>query len=215
MRIIVTLLLLANLAFFALTRLDAYSAGEGQRLGQQVQPDKIRLLTPQEVVALGPAKAAALADVCIEWGPLGDAERNRALDELAAVGGAQAIAQRRVDGDGFVVTLAGFPSAAAAERRVAELRARNVGDLSVLDLGRGEYAVALGTYRTEASATGRADALAQQGIAGARVVPRNGGPARTVLVARDPPPTLVAKMRELAPSYPGTEIRVGACERPQ
>jgi len=38
MRIVVILLLLANLALFALTRLDAYSGGESQRLGEQVQP---------------------------------------------------------------------------------------------------------------------------------------------------------------------------------
>ncbi len=53
MRIVVILLLLANLALFALTRLDAYSGGESQRLGEQVQPEKIKLLTAQEVAALG------------------------------------------------------------------------------------------------------------------------------------------------------------------
>ena len=42
--------------------LDGASAGEGVRLKEQVQPDKIKLLTPQEVAALGPSKAAALAN---------------------------------------------------------------------------------------------------------------------------------------------------------
>jgi hypothetical protein len=214
MRIVVILLLLANLALFALTRLDAYSGSESQRLGEQVQPEKIRLLTAQEVAALGPAKAASLADVCIEWGPLADAERNRALAELAPLGIAQLVSQRRVDADGFAVTLPGFASRAAAERRIAELRTRNVNDLAVVDLGRGQFAVSLGTYRTEAAANGRADALAQQGVPGARVAPRAGGAAQTVLVIRDPPQAAVAKLRELAPGYPGTEIRVGTCERP-
>ena len=214
MRIVVILLLLANLALFALTRLDAYSAGEGQRLSEQVQPDKIRLLTPQEVAALGPAKAAALADVCIEWGPLAEADRARALAELAPLGIAQLVSQRRVEPEGFIVTLAGFASRAAAERRIAELRARNVSDLSVVDLGRGQFAVSLGIFRTEAAANGRADALAQQGVSGARVGPRTGGAERTVLVIRDPPQPAVAKLREIAPGYPGTEIRVGTCERP-
>jgi len=214
MRIVVILLLLANVALFALTRLDAYSGGEGQRLSEQVQPDKIKLLTAQEVAALGPAKAAALADVCIEWGPLGEAERNRALAELAPLGIAQLVSQRRVDADGYIVTLPGFASRAAAERRIAELRARNVNDLSVVDLGRGQFAISLGIFRTEAAANGRADALAQQGVAGTRVAPRAAGAAQTILVIRDPPQAVVAKLRDLAPAYPGTEIRVGACERP-
>jgi hypothetical protein len=214
MRIVVVLLLLANLAFFALTRLDAYSVGEGQRLAEQVQPDKIKLLTPQEVAALGPAKAAALADVCVEWGPFAEGDRARALAELAPLGIAQLVSQRRVEADGYIVTLAGFPSRAAAERRIAELRARNINDLSVVDLGRGQFAVSLGIYRTEAAANGRADALAQQGVSGTRVGPRTGAPERTILVIRDPPQAAVAKLRELAPGYPGTEIRVGTCERP-
>jgi len=55
MRTLVFLLLLANLTLFAYTRLDSAGGGEGVRLTQQVQPDKIKLLTPQEVAALGPA----------------------------------------------------------------------------------------------------------------------------------------------------------------
>jgi hypothetical protein len=52
MRIIVILLLVANLLFFTYTRLDAASEGEAIRLVQQVQPEKIKLLTPQQVAAL-------------------------------------------------------------------------------------------------------------------------------------------------------------------
>lgn len=214
MRIVVVLLLLANLAFFALTRLDAYSGGESQRLAEQVRPDKIKLLTPQEVAALGPSKAATLADVCIEWGPFAEVDRARALAELAPLGIAQLVSQRRVEAEGYVVTLGGFASRVAADRRIAELRARNINDLSVLDLGRGQFAISLGIYRTEAAANGRADALAQQGVPGTRVGPRTGVPERTILVIRDPPQAAVAKLREIAPGFPGTEIRVGTCERP-
>ena len=82
MRTLVFLLLLANLSLFGYIKLDSLGTGEGVRLSQQVQPDKIKLLTPQEVAALGPAKAASLADVCVEWGPLSDTDRNRALASL-------------------------------------------------------------------------------------------------------------------------------------
>ena len=63
MRTLVLLLLLANLTLFAYIKLDSLSTGEGVRLSQQVQPEKITLLTPQQVAALGPAKMSALADV--------------------------------------------------------------------------------------------------------------------------------------------------------
>ena len=86
MRVLVAFLLLANLALGGFLWLERTSGGEGVRLKEQVQPDKIRLLSPQEVAALGPSKAAALADVCLEWGPFGDQERARALAELEPLG---------------------------------------------------------------------------------------------------------------------------------
>lgn len=213
MRIVVILLLLANLALFALTRLDSVGGGEPQRLADQVQPDKVKPMTPQEVAALGPAKAAALNDVCVEWGPLSEPERTRAMTELAPLGVGGLISQRRVDTRGFAVMLGDFAAREAAERRVAELRARGIGDVSAVELSRGQYAVALGVYRTEAAANGRADALAQQGVTGTRIGPRGTSLIQTMLVLRDPPQPAVARLRELAPAYAGTEIRVGACER--
>lgn len=213
MRIVVILLLLANLALFALMRLDSGPAGEGQRLAEQVQPDKLRILSPQQVAALGPAKVASMSDVCVEWGPLSEAERTRALTELAPLSLGNLVTTKRVDASGFFVSLPGFASQAAADKRVAELRARGFNDVATVDLGKGQYVVSLGVFRTEATANGRADAVAQQGFAGARVVPRSGGVQQAILVFRDPPQPAVAKLRELAPAFAGTEIRVGGCER--
>ena len=213
MRIVVILLLLANLALFALTRLDSAAGGEAQRLAEQVQPDKLKLLTPQQVAALGPTKVASLSDICVEWGPLSEAERARAMSELAPLSLGPLVTARRVETGGYSVILSGFPTQIAAERRVAELRARGITDVSFVDLGRGQYGVALGIFRTESAANGRADALAQQGITGTRITARPAGVQQAVLVFRDPPQPAVARLRELAPAFPGTEIRVGGCER--
>ena len=212
MRIVLILLLLANVALFGYTRLDSYGAGEPQRIAEQVQPDKIRLLTPQEVAALGPAKAASLADVCVEWGPLSDSERARAVAELAPLGIAALISSRRIEIEGYPVLMSGFATRAAAERRAAELKGRGLGDLPILETPAG-FAISFGAYRTEQAANGRADALAQQGVGTLRVGTRRGGLVQTMLVLRDPPQPAVGKLREIAPSYAGTDIRVGACER--
>lgn len=213
MRIVLILLLLANLALFGYTRLDAYGGGEPQRITEQVQPDKIRLLSPQEVAALGPAKAASLADVCVEWGPLSDSERARAVAELAPLGVAALVSSRRVEIEGYPVLLTGFATRAAAERRAADFKTRGLGELPIVETSGGTFAISFGAYRTEQAANGRADALAQQGVGPLRVGPRRGGIAQSMLVLRDPPQPAVARLREIAPSYAGTDIRVGACER--
>ena len=97
MRIVVLLLVIANLTFFAYTRLDNASRGESARLKQQIQPDKIKLLTPPQVAALGPAKMAALADVCIEWGPFSEIERAKAIADLEPLQLGRLLSQRRID----------------------------------------------------------------------------------------------------------------------
>ena len=98
MRIVVVILLaIANLTFFFYTLLDSAGRGESARLKQQIQPDKIKLLTPPQVAALGPAKMAALADVCIEWGPFSDVERVKAIADLEPLQLGRLLSQRRID----------------------------------------------------------------------------------------------------------------------
>jgi len=212
MRIVVLLLLLANLALLAYTRLDAAAVGEGARLSNQVEPDKIRLLTPQQVASLGPAKMAALVDVCAEWGPLSDAERVKAMADLDALQLGKLLTQRKVDVDSaFWVNVGPFASRGAAERRVAELRNQGVTDMSAVDTGRGQYAVSLGIFRTEVAARARADALGRQGVTAAKVEPRQQTFSQTMLVVRDPQQPAVARLKDLQSQYPGSDLRFGAC----
>src|SRR6185436_11543799 len=160
MRTVFVLLLLANLTLFGYTWLDGGAGGEAVRLNEQVQPDKIKLLTPQEVAALGPAKVAALADVCIEWGPFGE-----------------------------------------AERRVSELRAQGVRDLSIVDAGSGRFTVAIGLFRNEDAARVHAAELTRQGVIGTATATARPQPVSlTLIVVRDPPANVVARLRELQPS---------------
>ena len=212
MRIVVLLLVIANLTFFAYTRLDDAGRNEGARLKQQIQPDKIKLLTPPQVAALGPAKMAALADVCLEWGPFSDGERAKAIAELESLQLGRLLSQRRVDIDGvYWVSLGPFASKSLADRRSANLRGQGITDVSTIDAGRGQFSVSLGMYPTELAARARAAAMARQGIAAAHVEPRAQPMAQTLLVVRDPQQNVVTRFRELQPQYSGSDLKVGAC----
>ena len=210
MRIVVVFLLLANLTLLGYTLLPS-SGGEGFRLQQQVQPEKIKLLTPREVASLGPAKMAALADVCLEFGPLSDADRAKVIADLEPLALGRLLTQRRVEFDAFMVAIAPFPTRTAADNRVGELRRQGVKDLAVVDAGRGQFAVSLGAFRTEQSALAHADELTRQGIKLVRVQPRQQTLAQTLLVVRDPQQTVVARLKDLQPLYAGTDIKVGNC----
>jgi hypothetical protein len=212
MRTAVLLLILANVILFGYARLDRAAQSEAGRLGAQVQPDRIRVLTSQQVAALAPGKVAALADVCVEWGPFSDADRTRAQADIEPLQIGRLVSQRPVAADPmWWVNTGPVPSRAAADKRAAELRLLAIDDLSVVDSGKGQFTVSLGMFRTEAAANARTEALATRGVAGTRVEPRPAGVAQTMLVVRDPPQPAVARMKELQPQYPGSDIRVGTC----
>jgi len=216
LRTVLLLLLLANLTFFGYTRLDSTGAGEAVRLADQVQPDKIKLLTPQQVAALGPGKVAALADVCLEWGPIAEGDRARSLAELEPLALGKLLTQRRVEtSTAFWVYLPPVANRADAERRAAEARARGIGDVSIVDNGPQRHAVSLGAFVTEDAAKARLADVVRLGAANARLGPRQQVFASTLFVIRDPQAPVIARLRDLVPAFPGSEAKIGNCEKTQ
>jgi len=215
MRTLVYLLLLANLTLFGYIRLDSAGVGEGARLSQQVQPDKIKLLTPQQVAALGPAKVASLADVCVEWGPMSDADRARAQARLEPLDLGKLVTQRKVEViANYWVFIPPLANKAAVDDRVAELKTQGVRDILPVELGPQRLAISLGVFRTEEAAQARLEALRAQGVKTAKVGSRAQSVQQTVLVVRDPPAQAMARLKEMQSDFQGSELRVGSCERP-
>lgn len=215
MRTLVVLLLLANVTLFIYTKLDGVGAGEGARLSQQIQPDKIKLLTPQQVAALGPAKAASLADVCVEWGPMSEADRVRAQARLDPLDLGKLMTQKKVEViANYWVFIPPLANRAAVDSRVAELKADGLKDVAPVDLGPQRLAISLGVFRTEEAAQARLAALQAQGVNTAKVGSRAQSVQQTVLVVRDPPTQVMAKLKELQADFQGSDIKVGSCDRP-
>ena len=213
MRILFFLLLLANVTLFLWIQLDSASAGEGARLTQQVQPDKIKLLTPQQVASLGPAKVAALADVCVEWGPLSEADRARAESGLAPLELGRLLSQKKLEAiSSYWVFLPPAASKPAADKRVAELKAQGIKDVLAVDSGPQRLAISLGVFRTEEAAQARLAALQQQGVKGAKVGQRAPTAPLVALVVRDPPAPVIVRLKELQADFPGSELKLGSCE---
>jgi len=214
MRTLVLLLLLANLTLFLYTRLDSLGSGERVRLSQQVQPDKITLLSPQQVAALGPTKVATLANVCLEWGPFSDGEKSRALASVEPLDLSRLMSQKKVEVvTNFWVFIPPAANRQAADRRMAELKGLGVKDTLLIDGGPQQFAISLGAFQTEAAAQARLDALSAQGVKTAKVGARAQAVVQTALVVRDPPPPAVTRLKELQATYPGTDIKIGTCDK--
>jgi hypothetical protein len=214
MRTLVVLLLLANLALGGYIYLDGLGSGEGVRLAQQVQPEKIALLTPQQVAALGPAKVSALADVCLEWGPLSEGERSRALHDLEPLDLTRLMSQKKVEViTNYWVFIPPAPNRAAADRRLEELKGLSLRDVSLVDIGPQRLAISLGAFRTEEGAQARLASVQALGVKTAKVGSRAQSLMQTMLVVRDPPAPAVARMNELQGGFAESEIRIGTCDK--
>ena len=213
MRTLFFLLLFANLTLFAYTRLDSVGSGEAVRLSEQVNPDKVRILTPQEVAALGPEKTSALSSVCAEWGPFAENERVRAQADLEPFAPGKLLQARRVEAGGGFWAFVPAASRAAAERRASDLKTAGVREAAVVEMPPQRFAVSLGTFRTSEAAQAALSDLARQGVADGQTGPKPAGIAMAALVVRDPNAQVIARLKELQPAYPGTEIRIGGCER--
>ena len=198
LRALVLVLVLVNVVLFGYARLERAAQSESGRLKEQVRPETIRILTSQQVAALGPAKFS-------------EADRARAQADIEPLQLGRLVTQRQVAAETtWWVNTGPVPTRGAAERRTGELRAQGVDDISVVDY-RGQFTISLGVFRTENAASARADALNARGVTGARVEPRQGTTPQSVIVVRDPPQAAVVRIKELQMQYPGSDLKVGPC----
>ena len=215
MRILFFILGLANVVFFAYAWFGAgaQASGDEQIIGQQLNPEKIRLLAPEQVSALTrkpePPKAA-----CLERGALaaGDVARaEQALEPLAF--GAKLSQRKQEDAAGFWVYIAPLASRQVATQKAAELKRLGVEEYFVVpDDPKWRNAISLGVFKTEDAAKARLAALRAKGVKSAAAGPRGPQPDKTSFQVRVASPALAAKLNELKQGFPGKDVRECAAE---
>src|SRR5262245_21315627 len=95
MRIAFFVLLFANAAFFAYRfHVTQYATPATDPLGLQIQPERIRIVQPEELARLAASRRGVS---CIELGPIAMAEVGRAEDAANALATGLKVSQRRVD----------------------------------------------------------------------------------------------------------------------
>jgi hypothetical protein len=223
MRLLFFILLLANVVFLAYSWFEpgALAGAEGQILGQQLDPNKIRLLAPEQVTALtrraeppkapapAPAPAPAQAIACLEWGGFTDADAARARQALEPLGlGAKLTQRRQEDVSGYWVYIGPMASRQSAVQKAGELKRLGVEDYFIVSEDtKWRNAVSLGIFKTEDAAKARLAALRAKGVKSATVGARETQPGKNWFQLHEASPALAAKLGELKQAYPGSEVR--------
>lgn len=217
MRTFFLLLLLANLGFFAWANFIAESDTQSDPRPQarQIAPEKLRIVPP----TAAPAQARSAPPVtvpipvtriaCLEWGEFSTEETSRAAELLAPLGLDARLTKRETeDGAGWWVFIPSRGSREDAQKKTAELKALGVEEYFIVqDEGPMRYAVSLGVFKTEAAATNRLEALRERRVRTAQVGRRDTPARKTYFQIRAVEDELAAKLRALAASFVGTEVR--------
>ncbi|WP_341744135.1 SPOR domain-containing protein [Azonexus hydrophilus] len=226
MKILVFLLVLANLLFYAFSTglIDTGGSNESNRVGLQLHPERIRIVASGEPPAPAALQAApvepvpaevattevvaeAVAPVCLRWASLAKVEAERVG---RVVGGGFAdftLAQAAVagEGSGWWVHMPPQANRAAAEKKAQELKALGVSEYFIVQEGASRNAISLGIFSTEKGAQEHLAKLKAQGVRSARVGARPDKDGNLQVELRGPAgrkDALLAALAEALPKSP-------------
>lgn len=224
MKWLVWLLLLLNAVLLGYFRLDAERHVELVAGHEAIDPDKIKILTPEALSAL-PAKARpaaaapAAASVpqpvaaCYEWGsfPAADAVRAKAvLDRL----GLEAVSRLQMPQDAlrYWVYIPPRKSLEEAQAKIDELKALGIAESYIVQEPPWRFAISLGVFKDEALAGRFLEDLRGRGVRSAVKGRRNHEGGQTSYTIRNVAPAQADELGKLQPDFPGSELKQVNCQ---
>ena len=192
------LLVFANLAFFAWVQgyFGATDANrEPERLQQQLQPEKLRL-----VAAPGGAKAVAEATACRGIGGLSMVNAE-ALKATALAAGNDAQLVPVLEPKAHLVLIAELANLVAAEKKAAELRRLGVTQQEIVATDGERREIVLGRFTADAAARDFLAELVKRGVKSARVEGRDQPPQKARVELRGPADRLLQQLPALIGPY--------------
>lgn len=211
LRLLVILLMLANGLYWVWSEGWLRSQGfapklqtESQRVAQQIKPESVRLLTPDEFKEV---QALVLADLepkqCMRAGPFDTAQLgalDQALTGVLPTGGWQV--ESVTVTERWIVYMGKFANAEALEKKRAELA---VLKLVPQPLGNPalEIGLSLGGFDSQAGATAALAQLTLRGIRTARVVQERAMGSETYVKFPALTEAMKARLNEMKPAFAG------------
>ena len=215
LRFLVLFLVLANGAYYAWSNglLRGYgfapaSHAEPQRVAQQLRPEAIRLLKPDEAhrAEAAPPVAAKPAE-CLQAGVFSDAQTTRLRSTLeSALPVGTWLLDGAVEPARWIVYMGKYPNADALAKKRAELASLNL-RFEPLSNPSLEIGLSLGGFETQAAATAALAGLSQRGVRTARVVQERAEFRGSLLKIPAVDDAIKARLDEIKPLLAGKTLR--------
>ena len=218
LKLIVALLLLANAAFFVWSQgfLRAWDFApkqqtEPERVAQQINPDAIRLLKPDEARRLDVAAAVVAKPLeCLQAGGFDDIQATvlrKSLEASLPVG--SWVLEPMREAPRWIVYMGKYPNADALAKKRSELAALNL-KLEALTNPSFELGFSLGSFETQTAATNALNTLTKRGVRTARVVQERAELRGTNLKLNAVDDALRGRLDEMKAALAGKALR--ACK---
>jgi len=184
LRLLVLLLVVANLGFHAwtkglldnLTGLRSQGDREPERMERQVHPELLKVLTTPPAAASSVSVSSAEVPLCLEAGPYTAAQIGAAEDVLQTVMPAANWINVKHDVPAvWIVYMGKYPNRETLQKKLDELRRRLVTAEEVNSPAEFEGGLSLGRFDSRAAAEKALESLFERGVRTARVVPLTRG----------------------------------------
>jgi hypothetical protein len=213
-RLLFFLLIIANLAFA--THLWLSGSGEVSDFSNRERNrDEVKLVavTPPLIAARKAEETRETVQrlqgaACVEFAGVASADLPRAREAFAAFKLGDRLIERRLeDITRHWVFMPAARDRKTAEATMAELRKKNVGDMSI----RPDNTVSLGVFSTEEAARRYLTAMEAKGVRGAQSGPFTKELREIAFLVREPDTEMVARLAILQRDYQGALIRAVTC----
>lgn len=223
MKWVAWLLVLVNGLLFGYFQMVAPHQQESA-LRQDIQPEKIRILSAAELAAMAQPKvaepAAALPamtvpapDVCYEWGSFSAQDATHAkeaLDRLAL--SVTTKKHTRQEAIRYWVYIPPLKTPEAAQTKVDEVRALGVEETFIIQDPKWRNAVSLGVFRDETLADRFLEDLRARGVRSAIKGQRNLEGEQTGYQIRNMTAQQQEAVNQLKPDFPGSDLKLVECK---
>ena len=211
-------LLAVNAALFAYGRgyLGHFSGNERepQRLLNQLNADKLAIISPEKAnaasVAAAPDAQDTKPEACLEVASFVLADARRFENQLEPLKLGDRQSRHNLPGSevsSYIVYIPPQGSKEGADKKAGELRALGVSNYFIMsDNSPLRWGISLGVFKTEGAAQNQLAALMKQGVRTARVAPRMSGSKLLAYQFRDVDATLKAKLEKIRAGFPNAEL---------
>ncbi len=229
MKILVWVLLLGNVIFFAVMQWGGSLFGDDQTV--QVQPalheEKIRMLDqphsapapalPASAVTAASAPAPAPAKMnntaCLEWGEFSGTDLARAGNALTNLQLGDKLSQRQIEHTiGYWVYIAPLKDKFSVNQKIAQLKGRGIAEYFVVqDAGPWFNAISLGVFKTQDAAQRFTENLRAKNVHSAQIGERAGKFKTTIFVLNGLDAATSGKLTSLQKDFAGSELKNTPC----